>query len=62
MTQHGVTMPSRAERPSGAPASNAPHPRRDPNVAPSGVDQNTWTTARAACASVAPSAPAAPSN
>lgn len=62
MTQHGVTMPSRGPRPSGAPESRAPRPHRDPNTAPPGVDQNTWTTARAACASVAPSAPATPSN
>ncbi len=62
MTQHGVTMPSRGPRPSGAPESRAPRPHRDPNTAPPGVDQNTWNAARAACASVAPSAPAAPSN
>jgi hypothetical protein len=62
MSQHGITMPSRADRPTDAPASNAPHPRRDPSVAPPGVDQNAWTTARAACASVAPKPSAVPSN
>jgi hypothetical protein len=34
----------------------------DPTKAPPGVDQSTWTTARAACASLAPTPPAAPGN
>lgn len=54
MSQHGVTMPSRGNRPSTAPGT----PRRDPSTAPPGVDQNAWTSARTACASLAPTRPA----
>jgi hypothetical protein len=54
MSQHGVTLPDRDHRPSTAPGA----PRRDPNTAPPGVDQNAWTTARAACAAQAPKHPA----
>lgn len=47
----------------GGAAANGPGGTRpDPATAPPGVDQNTWTTARAACASLAPEPPAAPGN
>lgn len=67
LSQHGVTLPKRgAGTPPGgaaAPASGAAapagaHPHRDPSQPPPGVDPQAWSSARAACASVAP-APAA---
>ena len=48
-----------------APGGHAGGPRgehHDPTKAPPGVDQNAWTAARAACASLAPTPPAAPGN
>ena len=69
LSQHGVTLPKRGAGagtpPSGAaaPAGGAAapagaHPHRDPSQPPPGVDPQTWSSARAACASTAP-APAA---
>jgi hypothetical protein len=65
MTEHGVTRPARTGGAGGGSREHAGGPggvHRDPAIAPPGVDQNTWTTARAACAGLAPTPPAAPGN
>jgi hypothetical protein len=60
LSQHGVTMPSRGNRPSGAPSGR---PSRGAggggfgfgNQPPAGVDAATWQQAQQACASLRPS-------
>jgi predicted small lipoprotein YifL len=69
LASHGVTLPARPEHgaggppPSGAPAPAGERPKpRDMSTPPPGVDQQTWTTARSACASLAPSPPPTPAG
>jgi hypothetical protein len=61
----GASAGAGASPGAGASAGAAGGPggrQHDPTKAPPGVDQNTWTTARAACASLTPTPPAAPGN
>jgi hypothetical protein len=56
LSAHGVTLPHRTPGSGGSGAHPAGQ-RRDPSVAPAGVNQQTWDSARAACASTAPTPP-----
>jgi hypothetical protein len=53
LSAHGVTLPHRTPGSGGHTAGQ----HRDPSVAPAGVNQQTWTSARTACASQAPTPP-----
>ena len=57
LSTHGVTLPHHTPGSGGSGGQHTAGQHRDPSVAPAGVDQQTWTSARAACASQAPTPP-----
>lgn len=57
LSAHGVTLPQRTPGTAPSASSGGAGHHRDPSVAPPGVNQQTWDSARAACASTAPTPP-----